>query len=145
MFKVVLECLRASAAGPTEFAAESFLRLTRELNRLDESLGRAVQEASDTFYKLNCVEEEPGKFRCPLSGKLFRDPVFVRKHIDNKHAADVLKARARPLGRKYLEYFLAIAALTPPPRPRPRPQQACCRPALAPPSPRPRPPAIAPP
>ena len=47
----------------------------------------------------------------------------MRKHIDNKHSADALKARARPLGRKYLEYFLAITALTPPPPRRPLPQQ----------------------
>ena len=59
-----------------------------------------VSEAAEAFYDANTVEEEPGKFRCPLSGKLFRDPVFVRKHIDNKHSADALKARARPLGRR---------------------------------------------
>ena len=109
-------------SGPTEFAAESFLKLTRELNKLDESFDRAVTEATETFFKDNCVEEEPGKFRCPLSNKLFKDPVYVRKHIENKHAADVLKVKAKPLDKKYLEYFLAIASLTPPPKQRPRPQ-----------------------
>ena len=47
----------------------------------------------------------------------------MRKHIDNKHAPALAKARAKSLGRKYLDYFLAIAAFTPPPRHRPRPQQ----------------------
>ena len=110
-------------SGPTEFAAEAFLKLTRELSRLDASFGTILTEATDAFYKANCVEEEANKYRCPLSGKLFREAGFVRKHIDNKHSAAVAKGRAKPLGRKYLEYFLAIAELTPPPRQRPRPQQ----------------------
>ena len=45
-----------------------------------------LTDATEAFYNTNCVEEEAGKFRCPLSGKLFREPGFVRKHIDNKHA-----------------------------------------------------------
>ena len=32
-------------SGPAEFAADSFLRLTRELNRLDNSFAVAVQDA----------------------------------------------------------------------------------------------------
>ena len=53
-------------------------------------------QALEVFYQENCVEEEPGKFRCPLSGKLFKDAVFVRKHIDNKHPDALLKAKAHP-------------------------------------------------
>ena len=29
-----------------------------------------LAEATEAFYNTNCVEEEAGKFRCPLSGKL---------------------------------------------------------------------------
>ena len=47
---------------------------------------QVLETATEKFYADNCIEEEPGKFRCPLSGKLFKDAIFVRKHIDNKHA-----------------------------------------------------------
>lgn len=65
------------------------------LGALDESFESAVVSASAAFYAENCVEEQPdtgsgGKFRCPLSGKLFKTSEFVRKHIENKHMDKVL-------------------------------------------------------
>ena len=48
---------------------------------------------------------------------------LILTHALSRHAPALAKARAKALGRKYLEYFLALAALTPPPRHRPRPQQ----------------------
>ena len=38
---------------------------------------------------MNTEEQGPGKFHCPLSGKKFKGPEFVRKHIFNKHAEKV--------------------------------------------------------
>lgn len=49
------------------------------------------------------------------------------RFAENKHAADVLKVKARPLDKKYHEYFLAISSLTPPPKQRPRPQARTTR------------------
>ena len=39
--------------------------------------------------KVNTEEQGPGKFHCPLSGKKFKGPEFVKKHIFNKHAEKV--------------------------------------------------------
>ena len=39
--------------------------------------------------KINTEEQGAGKFHCPLSGKKFKGPEFVRKHIFNKHAEKV--------------------------------------------------------
>ena len=41
----------------------------------------------------NCKEVGKDKYMCPLSGKKFRGPEFVRKHIHNKHAGAVQKVR----------------------------------------------------
>jgi len=94
------------------------------LNALDAKFERVVTEASETFYRDNCREEEPGKFRCPLSGKLFRDETFVRKHIDNKHSDKVTEAKRAALEPKYVQYYSVeaerLAAMPPLPPPPPR-------------------------
>mmetsp|Transcript_57141 Transcript_57141/g.127565 ORF Transcript_57141/g.127565 Transcript_57141/m.127565 type:complete len:218 (-) Transcript_57141:342-995(-) len=98
-------------------AVEAYLQLLSELGRVDSEHGPKLTEALEVFYQENCVEEEPGKFRCPLSGKLFKDAVFVRKHIDNKHPDALLKAKVRSLEDKYLQYFLANRLAPAPPLP----------------------------
>ena len=68
---------------------------------LDAKSDAEVAAAAKRFYSDNCVEEEPGKFRCPLSMKLFKDAVFVHKHIDNKHADKLAAAKRQALEPKY--------------------------------------------
>ena len=51
-------------------------------------------------------------WRCPLSGKLFKEPMYVRKHIENKHTERLPAAKAAPLGEKYRRYFVAEIPLT---------------------------------
>ena len=41
----------------------------------------------EKFIADNTKEISKEKFLCPLSGKKFRGPEFVRKHIFNKHAS----------------------------------------------------------
>ena len=41
----------------------------------------------EKFITDNTKEISKEKFLCPLSGKKFRGPEFVRKHIFNKHAS----------------------------------------------------------
>ena len=52
-----------------------------------EKLGRK-DEASEVekFIQANTKDLGDDKFLCPLSGKKFKGPDFVRKHIFNKHA-----------------------------------------------------------
>jgi len=55
-----------------------------------ESIGlKNETQAIEDFVKANTDEQGPGKFHCPLSGKKFKGPEFVRKHIFNKHAEKV--------------------------------------------------------
>ena len=65
-----------------------------------------------------------GKYRCPLSGKLFREENFVRKHIDNKHSDKLSAAKRAALEPKYLQYYSVeaerVAAMPPLPPPPPR-------------------------
>ena len=42
-----------------------------------------------TFVQANTQELGTDKWLCPLSGKKFKGPDFVRKHIFNKHAEKV--------------------------------------------------------
>jgi len=50
---------------------------------------KTEEETVEEFVKQNTEEQGPGKFHCPLSGKKFKGPEFVRKHIFNKHAEKV--------------------------------------------------------
>lgn len=43
----------------------------------------------EKFVTANAQELAKDKWLCPLSGKKFKGPEFVRKHIFNKHAEKV--------------------------------------------------------
>ena len=43
----------------------------------------------EKFVTANTQELAKDKWLCPLSGKKFKGPEFVRKHIFNKHAEKV--------------------------------------------------------
>jgi hypothetical protein len=43
----------------------------------------------EKFIQANTQELAKDKWLCPLSGKKFKGPEFVRKHIFNKHAEKV--------------------------------------------------------
>ncbi|CAF0989122.1 unnamed protein product [Adineta ricciae] len=46
---------------------------------------KSEQDEIEKFINANCQEVGPEKWSCPLSGKKFKGPEFVRKHILNKH------------------------------------------------------------
>ncbi|XP_071855335.1 serrate RNA effector molecule homolog isoform X2 [Apostichopus japonicus] len=63
-------------------------------------LGRKDQEAEvEKFITANTQELAKDKWLCPLSGKKFKGPEFVRKHIFNKHSEKIDAVR------KEVEYF----------------------------------------
>lgn len=39
----------------------------------------------EKFIEINTQKQSEQKYLCPLSGKKFKGPEFVRKHIFNKH------------------------------------------------------------
>nr|CAD7392494.1 unnamed protein product [Timema cristinae] len=53
----------------------------------------------EKFVQANTQELAKDKWLCPLSGKKFKGPEFVRKHIFNKHAEKVEEVK------KEVEYF----------------------------------------
>ena len=54
----------------------------------------------ENFIKANTQELAKDKWLCPLSGKKFRGPEFVRKHIMTKHGESVDNVRTE-VSRKY--------------------------------------------
>lgn len=65
-----------------------------------KSLGCKDTEAEvEKFVLANTQELAKDKWLCPLSGKKFKGPDFIRKHIFNKHAEKVDEVR------KEVEYF----------------------------------------
>lgn len=53
----------------------------------------------DKFVQANTRELAKDKWLCPLSGKKFKGPDFVRKHIFNKHAEKIEEVK------KEVEFF----------------------------------------
>lgn len=53
----------------------------------------------EKFVQANTQELSKDKWLCPLSGKKFKGPDFIRKHIFNKHSEKVAEVKAEA------EYF----------------------------------------
>jgi hypothetical protein len=51
------------------------------------------QDEVEKFINANCQEVGKEKWSCPLSGKKFKGPEFVRKHILNKHQDKIDEAK----------------------------------------------------
>ena len=48
---------------------------------------------AERFIEMNTQKLSENKYLCPLSGKKFKGPDFVRKHIFNKHVDKVDEMR----------------------------------------------------
>merc|ERR1711970_399753 len=78
--------------------AEKVDALIQDSGSIDESemksLGQKVEEAEvKKFIEVNTQQLAPEKYLCPLSGKKFKGPEFVRKHIMTKHVDKVEAVR----------------------------------------------------
>lgn len=58
----------------------------------------------EKFIKANTKELAKDKWLCPLSGKKFKGPEFVRKHIFNKHG-DKIEAVKKEVGSKWFKIY----------------------------------------
>ncbi|KAL1419139.1 hypothetical protein MTO96_005250 [Rhipicephalus appendiculatus] len=78
-----------------------FLQPSTKLSEEEANrLGKKDPDAEvEKFVAANTQELSKDKWLCPLSGKKFKGPEFVRKHIFNKHAEKVEEVR------KEVEYF----------------------------------------
>ena len=52
----------------------------------------------EKFVTANTQELAKDKWLCPISGKKFKGPEFVRKHIFNKHAEKVEEVKQEVIG-----------------------------------------------
>ncbi|VDO58581.1 unnamed protein product [Onchocerca flexuosa] len=58
------------------------------------SLGRKdIEKEVESFITANCVELAKDKWLCPLSGKKFKGPEFIRKHLTTKHGEKLDQVR----------------------------------------------------
>ena len=91
--------------------AKRYRRWRARLEQGDASAARAgrdVVERELEAWKQSCVvRHEENRFGCTLSSKMFVAPEFVLKHIENKQAEAVAKARDAILDRLFLENYLA--------------------------------------
>ncbi|XP_018043808.1 PREDICTED: serrate RNA effector molecule homolog isoform X1 [Atta colombica] len=84
-----------------ESKMSAFLQPIVTLSNEDfEKLGAKNAEAEvEKFVQANTQELSKDKWLCPLSGKKFKGPDFIRKHIFNKHSEKVAEVKAEA------EYF----------------------------------------
>lgn len=71
----------------TEARLKTFIDFHEKLDD-DEALklgAKNEENEIEKFINANCQEISKDKWSCPLSGKKFKGPEFVRKHIQNKH------------------------------------------------------------
>lgn len=72
---------------------------TLELEEMKKLGAKDAEAEVEKFIQANTQELAKDKWLCPLSGKKFKGPDFVRKHIFNKHGEKVDEVR------KEVEYF----------------------------------------
>ncbi|XP_052687226.1 serrate RNA effector molecule homolog isoform X2 [Crassostrea angulata] len=79
----------------TENKLKQFTEVVEKLSEEDSiKFGRKDPEAEvEKFVTLNTQELSKDKWLCPISGKKFKGPEFVRKHIFNKHGEKVDEVR----------------------------------------------------
>ena len=70
--------------------AEKAANMLTEGQKLEEEAMKALgkkeeEEEVKKFIEVNTQQLAPEKYLCPLSGKKFKGPEFVRKHIMVKH------------------------------------------------------------
>lgn len=80
----------------SSFLANSIVLVENELKQLG---CKDMDAEVEKFVQANTQELAKDKWLCPLSGKKFKGPEFIRKHIFNKHGEKVDEVK------KEVEYF----------------------------------------
>lgn len=91
-----------------EMKSQPFLQSPQKLD--DEECIKLGKKDADVevekFIQANTQELAKDKWLCPLSGKKFKGPEFVRKHIFNKHAEKIEEVKKEVIS--YVIYFLFL-------------------------------------
>ncbi|VDN07182.1 unnamed protein product [Thelazia callipaeda] len=70
-----------------------------------QNLGKKdIEKEVEAFITANCIELAKDKWLCPLSGKKFKGPEFIRKHLTTKHAEKLNQVRQEAV---YFNNYLA--------------------------------------
>ena len=72
-----------------EFKSQDAVKNEVVTHRASLTVHREVEK----FVLANTQEVSKDKWLCPLSGKKFKGPEFIRKHLFNKHAEKVDEVR----------------------------------------------------
>jgi len=72
-----------------------------DLNKLGK---KDPEQAVEDFIKVNSVELATDKWLCPLSGKKFKGPEFIRKHLYSKHEQKLNDTKSEAI---YFNNFIA--------------------------------------
>ena len=80
------------------------------LAEVNDAFDQAVDDLCDRYTK----RESERRYRCTLSGKLFLEPQFVRKHILTKHGHLVDRAKSKALSAYMYHYYLRDPKKDPP-------------------------------
>lgn len=92
----IQDYIRVFETKMTSFLAKNS---TLEVDELKNMGSKDCEAEVEKFVQANTQELSKDKWLCPLSGKKFKGPDFIRKHIFNKHAEKVDEVR------KEVEYF----------------------------------------
>jgi len=69
---------------------------------------RRADELLEIFYTDKIIKDNPDRFRCELCNKMFKGPVYVKKHISTKHPEKIEeikeKAREEQFYRNYVTH-----------------------------------------
>jgi len=93
----------ADASENTSWAREFDAKLKNKtmeiINQKKVTGDVAVNKALEDFYSDKIYKEEEERYRCELCSKMFKAAIFVKKHIETKHAEPVVN----PIKRKALD------------------------------------------
>ncbi len=92
----IQEYIRNFETKMSQFLASNAEVQEDELKKLG---AKNMDEEVEKFVSANSQELAKDKWLCPLSGKKFKGPEYIRKHILNKHAEKVEEVK------KEVEYF----------------------------------------
>jgi len=81
------------------------LQIASGVKRTDEML--------ETFYKDKIIKDSPERYRCDVCSKMFKGPIYVKKHISVKHPEKLEeikeKAKEEQFFRNYLSHCDRLA------------------------------------
>jgi hypothetical protein len=67
---------------------------------------RKCEEYLEAFYNEKIVKDSAERFRCDVCSKMFKGPIFVKKHIAAKHPEKLEEIKEKALEEQYFQNYL---------------------------------------